>query len=123
MRYRRESRSQPTDRRASGRSETARAHPALEPGTTRSLGSDSPLPSRLDMLALSAAKIIDTVADRLAFSAEHPNHTSGLVSLSLIATDRLARLHGMMSFESLAHASLDRIGRADISWRHVPPAR
>lgn len=95
-RYLCEWRPQPTDRRASTLSETARAHPALESGTTRLAGSDPPLPSRLDLLPLAAAEIINTVAGRLALSAERPNHTNDLVSLSLIATERIARPHGIM---------------------------
>ena len=71
----------------------------LESGPAGSLGSDPPLPARLDLLPLSAAEIIITVAGRLAFSAERPNHTSGLVSLSLVATERLARTHVVMSSE------------------------
>lgn len=95
-RYLCEWRSQPTDRRASTLSESARAHPALESGTTRLAGSDPPLPSRLDLLPLAAAEIINTVAGRLALSAERPNHTNDLVSLSLVATERIARPHGIM---------------------------
>ena len=58
----------------------------------RSLETELPRPSSLDPLPPSAAAIINAVAGRLQLSAEHPTHSKGLDSPSLIAK-RPARPH------------------------------
>ena len=77
-----------------------------------------PLPSRLDLPLLAAAAISNTVAGRLVLSAERPNHTNGLVSSSLIATERLARPHGVMLTEALGNIRARICSRGSVLSRH-----
>ena len=63
----------------------------------RRFEAEEPRPSSLNPLPLAAAEIINVVAGGLPLSAERATHPKGLDSLSLTATDRLARSHGVMS--------------------------